>query len=441
MPGICALIKFKSNQNLARYAKNTGWLFSEQIAKVIGGVFVGTLVARYLGPDNFGILNYSLAIVALCGALTKLGLDSIVVRELVHSPESTSSILSTAFWLKSCAALIAFLILLVVFAVDGFKDSEKFTIIISAGLILQSFEVIDFYFQANVLSKYVSIVKIIQLIISISLKILCLYLGKGLIWFVCLLLLDQMILGTSLYLVFKKIVKKDFFISIDFALAKRLLKDSYFLIFSSIMVMIYLRVDQIVIKKLLGDHELGLFSAAVRLSEVWYIVPGIITTSLTPAILNAKKMSEILYYKRIQALTDLLVWSSIGIGLITTFSAPLIIKILYGEKFALSSNVLVVHIWTGVFASMGVSSAIWYLNEGYQKLAFYRTLVGAVLNLALNFPLIMKYGIIGSAYASLISQMMAAFGFDFLSSNTRVIFNLKLRSFTAPIRFIRIVFS
>lgn len=431
------MIKLKSNQNLIRYAKNTGWLFSEQIAKIFGGIFVGTLIARYLGPNDFGILNYSLAIVAICSSFSKLGLDSIVVRELVHTPELSDKILSTSFWLKAVAGLIAFLALLIVFVFHGFAGSEKFTIILAAGLILQSFDVVDFYCQANVLAKYVSIVKIIQLAISILLKLICLHLGKDLVWFVYLLLLDQLILAISLFLVFKKISKKDFFRPMDFSLGKKLLKESYFLIFSSLMVMLYLRVDQIIIKKLLGDEKLGIFSAAVRLSEFWYIIPTIITTSLTPAILNAKLTCKDLYYKRIQALIDLLTWLSIVVAIITTIGAPLIIKLLYGAQFSSSADVLIIHIWTGVFASMGVSSAIWYLNEGYQKMAFYRTLMGAFINIIINFPLIMKFGVIGSAYASLISQMMAAFGFDFLTPNTRVMFNIKLRSFLAPFIYFR----
>jgi len=195
------------------------------------------------------------------------------------------------------------------------------------------------------------------------------------------------------------------------------------------VISIYMKIDQVMIKEMLGTEQVGYYAAAVRLSEAWYFVPMAITSSVFPAIINAKKQSEELYYKRLQRLYDLMVWLAVAIALPTTFLAPWVIKILYGGAFFPAAGVLSIHIWAGVFVFLGVASGRWFLCENMQKEAFYRTFLGAICNIVLNIIMIPKYGIIGAAVSTLISQSIAAYFYDVLNKKTRYVFWIKTRSF------------
>ena len=192
--------------------------------------------------------------------------------------------------------------------------------------------------------------------------------------------------------------------------------------------MIYMRIDQIMIQEMLGEREVGLFSAAVRISEVWYFIPMIITASLFPSIVNAKKISEELYYARLQRLYTFMVWLAIAIALPMTFLSDWLVTLLYGESYREAGQVLMVHIWAGVFVFLGVASGRWLISENLQWIAFYRTFSGAIINIILNFVLIPIYGLIGAAIATVIAQTMAAFVCDILSKKTRMAFFMKLNT-------------
>ena len=418
-----------THQGLRRYFANTSWMFAEQILRLIAGLLVGIWVARYLGPRQFGLFSYALAFTAIFSSIAKLGLDGIVVRDLVHAPDKRDVYLGTAFWLKLIGAFITLgFIGVAVLLTSNDSTTNLYIFIIASGMIFQSFEVIDFYFQSKVLSKFVSLCKIAQLLFSSLLKLYFVLTGADLFWFVIVSLVDQAILALSLYIAYLFQRQGDFYHHFDLKIARNLLKDSWPLIFSGIVIMIYMRIDQIMIKEMLGEREVGLYSAAVRLSEVWYFIPTIITKSLFPAIVSARKVSERLYHIRLQRLYTSLVWMAIAVAVPMTFFSEWLVTLLYGEAFKEAGQVLMIHIWTGVFVAMGVASSSWYMSENLQRYAFHRTLLGAVINIVLNLILIPIYGLIGAAIATVIAQSMAAFFFDALTTRTRIVFFMKLKT-------------
>jgi O-antigen/teichoic acid export membrane protein len=419
----------KNHQGFMKYFYNTSWLFAEQLLRMIAGVFVGIWVARYLGPEQFGIFSYALAFAAIFSGISKLGLDNIVVRDLVNQPDKRDRYLGTAFWLKFIGALITLAILAFASLFTANDDrTNLYIFIIASGTIFQSFEVIDFYFQSKVLSKYVSLCKITQLLLSSALKLYVILTADDLFWFVIITLIDQATLAIALCIAYKYQRIGSFYRHFNLAIAKTLINDSWPMIFSSIVVMLYMRIDQIIIKQMLGEKAVGLYSAAVRLSEVGYFIPMIITSSLFPAIISAKKISETLYYARLQRLYTLMVWIAITIALPMTFLSDWLVIILYGETYKDAGQVLIIHIWTSVFVFLGVASGSWLTSENLQHLAFYRTFLGMVTNIILNFVLIPIYGLIGSAIATIIAQMVAAFIFDIFSKKTRIMFFMKLKT-------------
>jgi len=417
-----------NHQGIRRYGANTLWLFAEQVLRMVAGFLVGVWVARYLGPERFGLFSYALAFVSIFQGIAKLGLDGIVVRDLVQEPEKRDVYLGTSFWLKLLGGVITFLIIAIILFIQSIFTSNFFTetniyiLIIAFGIIFQSFEVIDFYYQATVQAKYISIRRIIQLILSSIIKIFLVLTGADLIWFVLVSLFDIISLSIMGWLIYRSQGLPNFVRYFDIKIGKKLLKDSWPLLLSSIAISIYMKIDQVMIKNMLGDREVGLYSAAMRLVEVWYFIPMVITQSVFPAIVNAKKISEELYYKRLQQLFSLLIWTAIFIAIPISEFSHQIIYLSYGERFMEASEVLAISVWASLFVFVGVGIGKFLLAENLQKFSFWRTFYGMIVNIIFNFILIPSHGIQGAAIATLISQATVSYLFDIFNKETKKIF-------------------
>lgn len=419
------------HQGFLRYFKNTSWLIAEQFLRIIAGLLVGIWVARYLGPQQFGLFSYALAFTAIFAGIAKLGLDGIIVRELINHPDKRDAYLGTAFWLKVMGSII---VMLLMAAVIPFTNNDAttnlFIFIIACGLVFQSFEVVEFYFQSQVLAKLISICKIIQLSLSSLIKIYLVITEAELIWFVLVTTFDALSLAICYFSAYRLQKSTVFYTCFDFFIAKRLLKDSWPLIFSSIVVMLYMRIDQIMIKQMLGEYEVGIYSAAVRLSEAWYFLPTLITASLFPAILNAKKNNELLYYSRLQNLYTLMVLIALSVALPTTFLADWLIEFLYGSSYQGAGGVLIVHIWSGLIIGLGLARGKWILSENLQFFSFIFLTAGLVTNVVANYLWIPRYGIEGAAYASVLSQAVGTLLVPIFIEKTRKSFFMMFKAIT-----------
>lgn len=404
------LKKIRQHQGFIKYFKNISWLFAEKILRMFVGLFVGLWVARYLGPERFGLFSYAQSFVGLFSAVATLGLDGIVVRELVKDESRRDEIIGTAFWLKLMGAIAVLLILAIAI---NFTSNDHLAnaliFIIASATIFQSFNVIDFYFQSKVLSRFVVFSNIVSLLISSIIKVLLLFNKAPLITFAYVILLDSIILVCGYIYFYFKNKLTIFNWSFDWTLAKCLLSNSWPLILSSIVISIYMKIDQVMIKEMLGNAAVGQYAAAVRLSEAWYFIPMVIASSVFPAIINAKKRSEELYYTRLQRLYDLMVWMAIAIALPVYFFNNSIISFFYGVQYNQAGCVLMIHIWAGVFVFLGVASGKWLLNENLQIFSMINTTIGMVVNVGLNYVFISKFGIEGAAWATLISYFIAAY--------------------------------
>lgn len=429
------IIALKTHQGFRRYAVNTTWLMAEQILRIIAGILVGIWVARYLGPEKFGIFSYVLAFTTIFGGIAKLGLDGIFVRELIHQPKLQNTYMGTAFWLKVIGAvMVTFFMACIVPFTSNDATTNLYIFIIAGGLFFQSFEVIEFYFQSQVLAKLISICKVIQLIFSSIIKVCLVLIQADLFWFVCVTSLDMFSLAFSYFIAYRIKGNASFFKCFDVEIAKKLLKDSWMLVFSSLVVMIYMRIDQIMIKEMLGDYEVGIYSAAVKLSEAFYFIPVLLTASVFPAIINARKESAALYQKRMQRLYAFLIWLAIIVALPMTLLSERLIMLLYGEAYLPAGQVLMIHIWAAVFVFIGVAFSKYLLAENLQRIAFQRTLMGAIANVCLNFILIPKYGLQGAAIATLLAQFMANYMYDFFDKRLHNQLRFKTQAIFLPFK-------
>ena len=420
----------KNHQGFMRYFKNTSWLMGERILRMAVGLFVGIWVARYLGPEQFGLFSYAQSFVGLFMALATLGLDGIIVRELVKDRRKRDALLGTAFTLKLIGAFVVLLVL--VFTVNIIStdaQTKLLIIVIASATIFQSMNVVDFYFQSKVLSRYVAFANAFTLLISSAVKIWLIVNDAPLIAFAWVVLFDSAILSLGymyFYLKMGNRIKQWIF---DKDLAKSLLKDSWPLILAGIVISIYMKIDQVMIKEMLDVEAVGQYAAAARLSEAWYFIPGVLSTSLFPAMIAAKNLNKTLYLARLQRLYDLMVWLAVAIALPITFLGEYIVNIFYGEAYNMASTVLIIHVWSGVFVSLGLVFGKYLTNEGLTKIALRRSVLGMFVNVTLNYLLIPFYGIEGAAIATLCGQIVANYVYDFFDASLHLQLKMKTKSF------------
>lgn len=416
--------------NLVKIVDNISWLFFDKILRMGVGLLVGVWIARYLGPEQFGLLNFALAFTGLFGAVASLGLQGIVVRDIVRNPESARLTLGTAAILQLIGGLVSFLLILGVIAHLRPDDplARSIVAILGAMMLLKASDIAVYWFESQVQSKYTVWVQNSVFLVFASVKVALILQHAPIIAFVWAMLAETVAVAFILITVMGLRGPALKSLRVSSARAKALLMDSWPLVLSGIAVMIYMRIDQIMLGQMIGDEAVGIYSAAARISEVWYFIPMAIVASVFPAILEAKKRSEAEYYARLQKLYDLMVWVSVSVALPMTFLATPLVMLLFGETYAAAGTVLAIHIWASIFVFLGVASGKWFLTENRQLLSLQRTVLGAIANIALNLWLIPLYGAVGAAIATVISQSIAAWLFDPLQVVSRPMFFMKLRA-------------
>lgn len=417
--------KIELSAGFKKYFVNTGWLFFERIVGMAVTLFVGVYVARYLGPGNFGLFSYAASFVGLFAGIATLGLDGIVVRELVKDGKRKDELLGTTFVLKIIGSI---LVLIIIVIAVRFTNNDNFTnlliFIIVIGTFFQSFNVINFYFQSKVLSKYTVYTQIFSSIICAAIKLVLIYFNMSLIYFVIVSLLQSVILASGLIVMYIKQKSSLFKWRINFDLAKNLLKDSWPLILSGIAISMAMRIDQVMLKEYMGSIYVGYYAVGVRLAEAFIFIPMIIGQSLFPKIVKLDFNKEKIFLLLLFRVFFLLAFIAVVISLLSNF----IILFLFGNEYSASTSVLSILIWTIPFTYFGIITNKILLSLNKQKLIFYKQFSLTILNVCLNIILIPKYGIVGAALATLIADITINIFYEYLFSETRWLFNLKMQS-------------
>jgi O-antigen/teichoic acid export membrane protein len=413
-----------------KYLFNTGWMFADKILRLISGLFIGAYVARYLGPGPYGLINYALSFVSLFAVIATLGLDTLVVRELFRRENDRDKILGTAFVLRMTAAALMFLLIVAVVSLFEPDPTTRYLIyIIGTGTFFETFGIIEYFFQARVLSKYGVWSQMIALVAISMLRVILVLNESPLIWFACSYVLDFFVLALGLMFFYSRShasLRKWIF---DGQTARQLMKDCWPLIFASLAVVVYSRMGQLMIKWMLGNEALGHYGVASRLSDMWNFIPVTICASVFPAILNAKQKGETLYLTRMQQLYDVMVLISLGVAIPMTFFSGFIVQLLFGAAFAPAADILVLYIWSSVFIFLGVANGKWIISENLQLFRMTMLLLGGLLNIGLNYVLIRQMGLNGAAVAGLASYAFTGYFCFLLTAKTRPVFWSMTRSF------------
>jgi len=430
-PAVKLFHKVRQKEGVLESLSNIGWLGSDRIIRMFGAVLVGTLVARYLGPDQFGLLNYGLAIYGLFNIISNLGLDSLVVRDIALDSTQEPRILGTAFVLKGLASVVTTVAAIVA---ARFLDPHDRILIIIVGLISfasisQALDVIDFFFQAHTRSRHTVVPRTAAFIAGSLARLVAVFLHASLLAFAWIAALEVLVAEFGLvfaYLRYRRIVPRWTWSGKQ---ATTLMAESWPLLISSVMTMVYLRTDQVLLGKLSSMSAVGNYSAAIRFSEIWYAIPVIVTTSVMPRILKTREANPQRYYARLQTFYETMIMVSVLVTIATLILGPAMVHLLYGARYSSAASILSIHIWTGVFVSVGCVGSQQYVHEKITSSSLSRTAIGAVANVILNLLWIPRWGGMGSAMATLVAQSLAAYFADGLSKRTRHIFLMKTRAF------------
>jgi len=423
--------KITNRPILQKIVKNIGWLTGERILELIVALTVGIWVARYLGPSDFGLMSFAIAFTSLFSPFINLGLDTILNRELVEKPEKTNLLLGTVFRIKLISSIfIGFLLLLIIYLIKP-TDFLLFLMvgIFAFGKVIKSFDDLSKYFASKIESEKKVKSNSIALILSNCLKVFFILFNFSVIWFVFSAFVNTVLRNLLQIFYYLKGGKSILKWKFKCDLAKELLSKSWPLMFSAIFAVLYLRIDQLMIGFMLGDYELGIYSVAVKLSEIGFFLPGVIAGSLFPAILASRKKSKKLYLARLQRMFDIFTWIPFFIIIPIFFLSNFIIVFLYGVEFTPAGVVLSILIWAllAIFIRAGVDNYIVF--EELYKIKIYYSLMGAVINIIANLILIPIYGIVGAAIATIISYFFVAYISNLFFKKTRKVFLMQLKSF------------
>lgn len=423
-----------SDSNFTKIIGNIKWLFFDRVVQIGLGFAIISLTARYLGVQKYGIYSYVVSLVGIFQPLSSLGLNALVIRELVNNPDDKHKFLGTTFILQLIGGTLS--LCLSLFFICFLRPNESLlfylVFILSISNIINSFQCIDTWFQSQLQSRYTVISNNFSYIVYFSATNIFLTANNLTLFFAILLRTFNSIIKAFILIFFYHRLEKTFHLwSPSLKVALSLLRESFPLILSAFAISIYVRIDQVMLGQIASDSAVAVYSVATQISEAFYFVPIIILTSVSPSIYKAKKeLTEKEFYKRIKLLLISLTVLSLFISISISLLSPSLIILLFGKDFADSILILRIHIWASVFVFSGTGASCWFIAEQLTHLTFFRTLLGAMVNILLNLYLIPKYSGIGAAIATVISYALASMLANYFYPRTRRLFWLQLGCLT-----------
>lgn len=387
-----------------RVIKNAGWIIGCKIAQSLINLVIGMISARYLGPSNFGLITYAASVVAFAVPIMQLGLSKTIVLDLIERPDKEGAVLGTAIAMNFISAIAC---MIAVYGYLRIADSDEPTTILvgvlySVSLLFQATEILNYWFQAKLLSKYTSIASFAAYLVVAAYKIYLLVTGKPVTWFAVSNSIDYVLIAAMLLIIYKKLGTQK--LSFSFELGKAMLNRSKYYIVSAMLVTIFQQTDRIMLKLMLNEAATGYYSAAMTCVGVTGFVFVAIIDSFRPEILEAKKNNNGQFEPQLKLLYTIITYMSLAQSVLMTVFAKPIVLILFGTDYMPSIALLQIVVWFVTFSYYGNIRNVWILAEGKQKYLWFINVSGALTNVVLNAILIPRMGAAGAAVASVITQ-------------------------------------
>lgn len=393
----------------SRFLGNASWIIFGKVIQVTLGLVISMFTARYLGPSNYGLINYASAFSAFFAAFCTLGINGIIVKELLDHPKEQGSIIGSSILLRLISSTLS--MLMIVLIVSLLNPNDHLVVVVTAlsslNLIFQAFDTIIYWYQSRLMSKISTIISIISYLLISVYKILLLATGKSIQWFAAVGSLDYFLIAVMLLISYRRNGGQK--LQADYKVAKSILFKSYHFILSGLAVAISGQISSILLKHWLDDAAVGYYGISVTLCGMWAFILSAIIDSARPVIMENKKKNEALYKKRIVQLYSFIIYISFIVSILFSTLGEYIIIILYGSEFLPATSVLRILTWYTAFSYLGVARSIWIVSE--QKYHYEKVLAfaGAICSLIMNFVFIPWLGVRGAAIASLLTQILANF--------------------------------
>lgn len=389
-----------------RFLQNTGWMAFAQIYQMVISLFIGVISARYLGPTNYGTINYAASYISFFTIFCALGLEGIVVKEMISKREQEGIILGSGIAMRLIAGVLSMIAVCVIVYFLNPNDSVLLTVTFLQSIILpfNAFHLIDMWYQSKLNSKVSTIIRCISYTLMSLYKIYLLITGKSVEWFAFSTSLDSLLIALMFMLMYKKNgIRK---LKFDYNTSKELLLQSYHLIISTMMAVLYSQMDRVMIGKMMTQTDVGFYTAAATICNMWVFIPQAFANSARPVIMELKDKDSNIYIRRLKQLMGFIFWIGALFSIVFTVMADFIIHVLYGDAYTMAKGPLIILIWSTVFSSLSYPRSIWMICENKQNYTKYILIWGVILNLILNYYGIKYLGIIGAAIATLFTEIM-----------------------------------
>ena len=404
-----------------RSVKNAGYLIAGKVVQMVFSLFIGLLTARYLGPSNYGLINYAAAYTAFFTSLCVLGINFVIVKEIIDHPEDDGTIVGTALGLQAVSSFLSSILIISIVCIVDAGETETIIVVAlaSVGMFFHISDTLRYWFQAKLESKVTAAAMLTAYIISSAYKVFLLVTNKSVVFFASVSSLEYACFGLLMFRQYKKYGGTQLRFSRTYAGA--LLRKSCHFILPGLMVAIYGQTDKLMLKQMIGDAEVGFYATAVTLCNMWCFVLSAIIESMYPAIMEAaKEKDEQLFRHRNIQLYTIVIYFSVAVSLLFSLFARPIIIILYGESYLAATGSLRIITWHTAFSYLGVARNAWIVSQDKQKYLLRIYVAAAVTNVGLNCLLIPPLGAIGAAAASLAAQIVTTMVMPFFIVDLRM---------------------
>jgi len=390
--------------------QNALWIIGCRIIRAFLNLLVTMLTARYFGPSNFGLINYAASIVAFVTPVMQLGLNTILVQELVTNKEEQGKILGTVIPLNLLSSVLSIVGVACFAAIanPGEKDTFLVCVLYSLNLPMQALEMIQYWYQAELRAKYTAITGLLAYVLVSAYRIGLLVTGKSVYWFAVSQTLDYLIIAVVLMFLYPRLGGQKMSFSMEHG--KRMLAKSRHYILSAMMVTVFGQTDKIMLKLMVGETAVGYYAAAVTCAGMTGFVFSAIIETARPVILGAKGNSESRYKQNMILLYGIIIYLALMQSTAFSVFAEQVVDTLYGLQYQPTVCVLRIIVWYTTFSYLGAARTIWILGEEKHHILWRVNLCGAMANVVLNCMLIPSWGPEGAALASLATQIFTNVG-------------------------------
>lgn len=392
---------------IQKIARNTSFLLLGRIATKIINLFVVIYTARYLGDAAYGKYSFAFAFVSFFTIIADLGIYNIVVREIARSPQITKKIIGNAFFISTLSSAVAlFLSCFALYVIDYPIETKKLILVASLGLFLEAFLPFGAIYEVNLEMKYSVIFGLLNRLFLFVSTFLIIFCNLDLIWLVASSVAADALNSILIMIYSRKLIRPEFDLDID--LCKFLLRESLPLALASVFIIIYFRIDVVMLSMMKGDSDVGIYSAAYRFTEAFTFIPNIFMISIFPLMskyfIGARESLIFIYLKSFKYLFGF----SLPLAVLVTFYANEIISILYGNQFKEAIVVLQILIWATAIMFINYSLTQLLVSVNKQKITTFSTVICVFVNIILNLVLIPYMSYRGAALATVVTEFMNA---------------------------------